>query len=265
MVVVSPDLVRGYVERNELLKKAYEIIANDPEVKELWFMSNVMAVKRLKYNDHGPVHAHIAAGAALEIYKLLLDAGIESSLVKDGVLSKREREYAWVVVLYGGLLHDIGNAIHRDLHEKLGAILAKPIIDRALLKILDEDSLRIRLRQEIMHSIHCTAYDVPCLTIEAGCVSVGDGLDMAEGRARVPYKVGQVNIHTVSALSIKKVEILEGEKTPVKINVYMDELAGVFQVDEVLMPKLEKTPIKDYIEISIIAGNKELKSYSPRL
>jgi metal-dependent HD superfamily phosphatase/phosphodiesterase len=33
-------------------------------------MSNVMAVERLKYNDHGPVHAKISSGAALEIFDL---------------------------------------------------------------------------------------------------------------------------------------------------------------------------------------------------
>jgi len=30
---------------------------------------------------------------------------------------------------------------------------------------------------------------------EAGCVKVGDGLDVAERRARVPYKLGGISIH----------------------------------------------------------------------
>jgi len=261
MVVVNQDLIKKFLEANPLLRKAYEVLASDVEARELWFMSNVMAVKRLKYNDHGPVHAHIAAGASLELYRLISEAGVESTLVKDGVVD--DPRHSWIVVLYGALLHDIGNAVHRDLHEKLGSFLAKPIIDRALSKIIDDDALRIRLRQEIMHSIHCTAYDVKCLTVEAGCVAVGDGLDMAEGRARVPYRMGQVNIHSVSALTIKKVDISRGDRTPVKINVYMDELAGVFQVDEVLMPKLRSTPLRDLIEISVIVDGKELKTYTP--
>ncbi len=261
LVVVSPDLLRKFLDSDRWLKKAYEALVNDPEVRELWFMSNVMAVKRLKYNDHGPVHAHIAAGAALQLYKQLLSHGVESTILRDRVVD--DRKYAWLIPLYGALLHDIGNAIHRDLHEKLGSLLAKPIIDRALAKIIDDPVTRIRLRQEIMHSIHCTAYDVECLTIEAGCVGVGDGLDMAEGRARVPYRLGQVNIHSLSALSIRRVEITEGDKTPIKIIVYMNELAGVFQVDEVLMPKLVKTPLKKYIEISVIVDGRELKTYTP--
>ena len=49
----------------------------------------------------------------------------------------------------------------------------------------------------------------------------------------------------------------------IKIIVYMNELAGVFQVDEVLMPKLKTTPLKDLVEVGIIVDGKELKTYSP--
>jgi len=261
VVVVSPELIKRFMDGDPWIKKAYEVLASDPEVQELWVMSNVMAVKRLRYNDHGPVHAQIAAGASLMLYDLLINNGVKPTLIKDGVVD--DIKYTWLIPLYGALLHDIGNSIHRDLHEKLGSILAKPLIDKALRKLVNDYRLRIRLRQEIMHSIHCTAYDVDCLTIEAGCVKVGDGLDMAEGRARVPYRMGQVNIHSVSALSIERVEVVNGSRTPIKIIVYMNELAGVFQVDEVLMPKLKTTPLKDLVEVGIIVDGKELKTYSP--
>ncbi len=260
--VVGKHLLDEVLADKPWLRRAYSIISSDPEVRALWEMSNVMAVKRLLYNDHGPVHARIAAGASLALYELLVEHGVESTLLRDGVVDKRE--YAWLVPLYGALLHDIGNAIHRDLHEKLGALLARPILDRILPEIIEDRELAVMLRQEIMHSIFCTAYDARCLTVEAGCVSVGDGLDMAEGRARVPYHMGSINIHSVSALSIKRVEITRGDDTPIKINIYMDEMAGVFQVDEVLMPKLKTTPLKDYVEITAISGDREIKTYSPR-
>ncbi|MEM4763205.1 MAG: HD domain-containing protein, partial [Desulfurococcaceae archaeon] len=204
MVIVSSKLIDVALEGNELLIKAYKLVESDPEIQALWYMANIMAVTRLKYNDHGPMHAKIAAGTALYLYKLLRSAGVESTIVKDGVIDKDE--YAWLVPLLGGLLHDIGNSIHRDAHEKTGALLAKPILDRILRKIIKDKYTRIKIRQEIMHAIHCTSYDVDCLTIEAGCVKVGDGLDMAEGRARIPYKLGGVTIHSVSALSISRVE-----------------------------------------------------------
>lgn len=260
--MINANLVKKIVSDKPLLRKAYGVLVNDPEVQILWEMANVMAVKRLKYNDHGPVHAQIAAGASLYLYQLLLDAGIKSTLLRDKLID--DPELAWIVPLYGALLHDIGNAIHRDLHEKLGSLLAKPIIERALEKLIDDPRTRIVLRQEIMHSIHCTAYDVVCLTIEAGCVGVGDGLDMAEGRARVPYRLGGISIHSVSALSIKKVEVVPGESVPIKIMVHMNERAGIFQVDEVLMPKIKTTPLKDYVEVYAIINGEPLKTYTPK-
>ncbi|MEM0506427.1 MAG: phosphohydrolase [Thermosphaera sp.] len=259
MVLVGPSLLLELISNNPLLKKTYEVAISDIELLTLWEHSNIMAVKRLKYNDHGPVHAHIAAGAALSIFQILLKRGLTPSLIRDGVVSSNE--YAMLVPLIGGLLHDIGNSIHRDMHEKIGALLAVPIIDRLLRQVVNDERDVIKIRQEIAHAIYCTSYDVECLTVEAGTVKVGDGLDMAEGRARVPYRLGGVSIHSVSALSIRRVEINPGESNPIRINIYMNEYAGIFQVDEVLIPKIKTTPLKNMIEVHVIIGDKEVKSY----
>lgn len=259
MVVVNAKLLEAILPSNELLVKAYRLVIGDFEVQTLWYMSNIMAVNRLKYNDHGPVHAHIVAGTALYLYQLLRSRGVESTLLRDGVVENEA--YTWLVPLLGGLLHDIGNSIHRHMHEATGSLLAKPIIDKVLEKLIEEPAIRVRIRQEIMHSIHCTSYDVECLTIEAGCVKVADGLDMAEGRARVPYKLGGVTIHSVSALSIRRVEIVPSDKKPIRVNVYMSERAGVFQVDEVFMPKLNTTPLKNLVEVYVLVENNILKHY----
>ncbi len=259
MVIVNAKLLEVILPSNELLVRAYRLVTGDFEVQTLWLMSNIMAVNRLKYNDHGPVHAHIVAGTALYLYQLLRSRGIESTLLRDGVVENEA--HTWLVPLLGGLLHDIGNSVHRHMHEAIGSLLAKPIIDRVLEKLIEEPAIRVRIRQEIMHSIHCTSYDVECLTIEAGCVKVADGLDMAEGRARVPYKLGGVTIHSISALSIKRVEIIPSDKKPVRVNVYMSERAGIFQVDEVFMPKLNTTPLKNLIEVYVLVENNILKHY----
>jgi len=261
MVIVKPDLIDELANRDQWIAKVYSYMLSDPEVNVLWEMSNVMAVKRLKYNDHGPIHAKIAAGSAVYLFKQLVEKNVKPTLIRDGVVDRVE--HAVLVPLIGGLLHDIGNAIHRDLHEKLGALLAKPIIERVLEKLVEDQITRIKLRQEIMHAIHCTAYDVECLTIEAGCVKVGDGLDMAEGRARIPYRLGGVSIHSVSALSIKKVEITDDEELPIKVNVYMDEKAGIFQVDEILLPKIKSTPLKKYVSVYAIVDGEVIKYFKP--
>ena len=33
-----------------------------------------------------------------------------------------------------------------------------------------------------------------CLTIEAGVLKVSDAIDMTQGRSRIPFEAGQVNI-----------------------------------------------------------------------
>lgn len=262
MVTVNRDLLRKHLSRSSILQKAYSVLMNDPEVKVLLRMSNVMAVHRLRYNDHGPIHADIVAGAALEIFERILSSksiNVVPSSIRDKVVPSVE--YSRIIVMYAALLHDIGNSIHRDMHEKFGALLAKELVDRALAKIVDETELRIAIRQEILHAIYSTAYDLQCLSLEAGVVKVADGLDMAEGRARMPYKLGKMDIHAVSALSIKRVEIDEGRERPLSITVIMDDMAGLFQVEKVLLPKIETSGIADMFEVYISAKGRHLRVY----
>ncbi len=86
-------------------------------------------------------------------------------------------------------------------------------------------------------------------TVEAGVVRVADALDMAHGRSRIPVESGQVGIHSLSAAAIDEVRIEKGEKRPVRIEIMMNNTAGIFQVDDLLATKLRGTPIADHIEI----------------
>jgi metal-dependent HD superfamily phosphatase/phosphodiesterase len=83
---------------------------------------------------------------------------------------------------------------------------------------------------------------------------------MEAGRARIPFKAGKIDIHAVSALSIEKIEILEGEKKPITIKITMSNSAGVFQIDELLKPRIENSGLQDYIHVvAEITGEKESK------
>ncbi|MGA9387345.1 MAG: phosphohydrolase, partial [Candidatus Bathyarchaeia archaeon] len=73
--------------------------------------------------------------------------------------------------------------------------------------------------------------------------------DMEKGRARIPFEAGKVDIHSVSALSIEKVDIHEGDKTPVTIKIKMSNSAGVFQIDELLKPRIENSGLRNYIHV----------------
>jgi metal-dependent HD superfamily phosphatase/phosphodiesterase len=96
--------------------------------------------------------------------------------------------------------------------------------------------------------------------MEAGCAKVADGTDMAEGRARMPYDKGKVDIHSLSALSIKDVEIVKGNKKPIRVVVSMDNPAGIFQIEQMLVKKVETSGIKKYVEIVAVEKGRQIKS-----
>ncbi len=258
--IVSPKLIEKHIEHNELVARAWSILQDDEEVNMLLRMANINAVVRLLYNDHGPVHARIVAGSALEIMDILLDAGIKPSGLEHGTLESIDE--ARLVVLLGAYLHDIGNAVHRVNHEFAGAIISLGILDRILPRILGtSDKRKIGfIKYEVAHAIYSTAQNVNALTMEASIVKVADATDMAEGRARYPYKKGKTNMHALSALAIKRVEIDRGEEKPLRLNVYMTERAGYFQLEQVLIPKVKTSMLSGMIEIQpvvIVNGREE--------
>ena len=256
MTVVSPHLIYKHL-REPHLRKVFNFLENDVETQTYLQMANVMAVERLRYNDHGPVHSRITSGSALEIFEIL-SRRFTPTTVRDGVCSLED---AKVAVLCGAYLHDIGNAIHRDAHHMHGCIIASPILDRLLSKVYPTNrELALRLKSEILHCIFSHDENVKCLSIEAGSVKVADGTDMAEGRARIPYRMGDVDIHSLSALAIRRVEILEGKSRPVRILVNMDNPAGVFQIEQVLGRKISSSGIDEWIEVVALEKGKEIKT-----
>ncbi|MCE4624343.1 MAG: HD domain-containing protein [Desulfurococcales archaeon] len=246
--LVGPKLVAAHVEKSPLLSRAWEALTTDREIQSLLRMANINAVERLLYNDHGPVHAAIVSGSALEIFDILYRHGLRPSSIIHRIT--RSLDCAKLIVLMGAYLHDIGNSIHRKHHELVGAMMAAPILDRLLPAIVEgEDCDPYMIRSEIQHAIYATAMDVEALTLEASVVKVADATDMAEGRARLPYAKGKEDIHALSALSIKKVIIEENRdsRRPLRIKVYMEDMAGMFQIERVLLPKIKTSIIGEYI------------------
>jgi hypothetical protein len=81
---------------------------------------------------------------------------------------------------------------------------------------------------------------------------------MEEGRARIPFEAGKVDIHSVSALSIQRVEILEDREKPITIRIAMSNPAGVFQIDQLLKPRIENSGLQNYIRVlAEITGEKQ--------
>jgi len=256
MVLVSSRLIHKHLD-SPLLSDAFNLLQEDIEIQSYLRMSNIMAVKRLGYNDHGPVHAKIIAGSAMEIFRLLMTR-VEPSSVTHGVCGYDD---ARLIVLLGAYLHDVGNAVHRINHEQSSVILALNPLERILNRLYSGDpGLAYRVKCEVLHALFSSSDQVPCLSIEAGAVSIADGTDMAEGRSRVPYMSGKNDIHSISAQAIKRVEILKGNEKPVSIHVSMENPAGVFQIEEVMGPKIESSGMPELVEVVATMNGEKIKT-----
>ncbi|MEM0212145.1 MAG: HD domain-containing protein [Candidatus Methanomethylicia archaeon] len=253
MVEVSQTLIKRYLNNGKILK-AWNMLERSIEIQTLLKMSNIMAVKRLKYNDHGPVHSRITSGAALEILKIISKHRTPNVILDHGM----NMEDAQLTILLGAYLHDIGNCIHRIQHPQNGCYIIEKPLNKILRNIYDRLEDRVKIKCEVLHCIYSSDDEIQCLSLEAGIVKVADGLDMAEGRARIPYDLGKKDIHSLSALAIKRVEIEEGNIKPLKIKVVMENPAGIFQIQNVLMKKISTSGLRDLIEITAININGEI-------
>jgi metal-dependent HD superfamily phosphatase/phosphodiesterase len=239
---------------NPKLQQIIDRVNGDDELYTLWQVANVNAVQRLGMSDHGPVHVQIVTNIALKLLRLLVDRGVQPNLVVNHNLTVEDAE---MVVVLASLLHDIGMSIHRIDHEQYSLFLARSKVKELLEGIYDVSTMTI-LTSEIMHAIISHRAGGKPLTLEAGIVRVSDALDMAEGRSRIPFQAGKVNIHSVSAAAIEEIKIEQGESKPIRIVARMSNSAGIFQLDELLKDKLEGSGLEPYIEVeAMIEGEAE--------
>jgi len=249
-------LIRIPARHNPKLQEIIDRMNGDDELYTLWQVMNVNAVQRLGMSDHGPVHLQIVANIALRLLRLIVEHNIQPSVM---IHHKLPAEDAEVIVAMASLFHDVGMSIHRIDHELYSLFLASPKI-KELLEGIYGIPTRTIILSEILHAIISHRADGRPLTLEAGIVRVSDALDMAEGRSRIPFQEGIVNIHSLSASAIEKIRIEKGDLKPVRIGILMNNSAGIFQVDELLKNKLEGSGLEPYVEVeAVIEGETEKK------
>ncbi len=240
---------------NDLLGQALERINSNEEIAVMWEMTNTNAMKRMGYSDHGPVHFQIVANGALRMCRILVGRGIEMGVVRDYALTNQHAE---LIVVLAALFHDLGMTINRKGHEEFSLFIGMKIMDEVLDFLPTRE--RVIVKGETLHAVINHRDDGRPTTVEAGIVRVADALDMSEGRSRIPFEQGEVNIHSLSAYAIDKVEINEGKETPVEITIYMNNSSGLFQVDELLKEKLKESGIEKYCEVkAYVVGETEKK------
>ena len=241
---------------NAKLKYVIDKVKEDTKLQTFWKCANVMAIERMGYTDHGPTHVKIVANLALKLLRILVDRQVKPSIVRNYGMKNEDAE---VVVVLGSIFHDLGMIVIRNDHEKYSALIALEFIEKCLTPIYSEEERAI-ICSEVLHAIVAHEHPNKPLTVEAGIVGIADALDMEAGRARIPFESGKIDIHAVSALSIEKVEVIEGERKPVTIRITMSNSAGVFQIDELLKPRIETSGLQEYFHVvAEITGEKERK------
>jgi metal-dependent HD superfamily phosphatase/phosphodiesterase len=241
---VAEAKVRAPTRGNRKLESFLEAVNGDDQVRAWWYMAQVQS-ERLGMSDHSWVHMQIVLNIALRLLRLLVKAGVEPAMVSDHGMRDRDAE---VVVAGGALLHDVGMSIHRADHEAYSLFLASGALDRLLSGCYREPE-RTVVAAEILHAIIGHRRRGEPYTLEAGVVRVADALDMAQGRSRIPLEAGQEGIHSISAAAIDEVRIEAGEERPVRIEIELNNSAGIFQVDDLLATKIRGTPLEGRVEV----------------
>jgi metal-dependent HD superfamily phosphatase/phosphodiesterase len=236
--------IRAPSERNPSLDKLIANANADDQLKGWWHMQQVTA-ERLHMSDHSWVHVQIVVNIALRLLRLLRRAGVEPNVVTDHGLLPRDAE---VIVTAAVLLHDAGMSIHRTDHEQFSLFLAADKLPTLLDGIYDEPQKTV-VASEALHAIIGHRRRGDPITVEASIVRVADALDMEQGRSRVPFSERRPNIHSLSAAAIDDVRIDPGDDRAIRIEIEMNNSAGIFQVDELLATKLRGTAIEEHVEV----------------
>jgi metal-dependent HD superfamily phosphatase/phosphodiesterase len=176
---------------------------------------------------------------------MLHKQGIQSAIERDHAMNTSDAE---VIIAGACLLHDLGMSIHRVDHEAYSLFLAADSLGH-LLEDIYEQPERTIVESEILHAIIGHRSAGRPLTLEAGIVRVADALDMEHGRSRTSLETHLANIHSLSAAAIDEVRIVEGETRPIRIEIEMNNSAGVFQVDSLLGSKLRGSGLEEHIEV----------------
>ncbi len=255
---IEEATVRAPTRGNRKLEGFLSAVNEDEQVRAWWYMAQVHA-ERLGMSDHSWVHMQIVLNIALRLLRLLVRDGVEPAVVADHGMSARDAE---VVVAGGALLHDVGMSIHRNDHEAYSLFLAAGALDRLLASSYREPK-RTVIASEILHAIIGHRRRGEPYTVEAGVVRVADALDMAQGRTRIPLEAGREGIHSISAAAIDEVRIEAGEERAVRIEIELNNSAGIFQVDDLLATKIRGTPLEGRVEVvAKIEGESEKRLLS---
>lgn len=255
--------IQNKLSNNPICLELVNYLFADAELQELQEYANNVSIRRLGFNDHGPVHMRQVVYNSIKMLNILHQSGIKTSLEQEEIGTFDDSMCA---VILAGMMHDLGMSIGRQGHEDMSVMLANPIIDRTLMHLFPDDlHRRVIIKSIAIESIvgHMSSKKVH--SIEAGILLIADGCDMTKGRARIPMSMNNAprvgDIHKYSANAINRIKICHGEKKPIKISIEMSGDVGFFQIEEVLITKIDSSPAKQFIELYAGVTGQEFKCY----
>lgn len=265
LIALTEELVELTLNKDDLPLRVIKTLIEDAEVDAIQDYANTVSIARLGFNDHGPVHMRTVCRNALKMLKILYQQGITTSIENELVGSFTDSVTA---VILASFMHDFGMTIGRQDHELYSGILAYSVINRILEQELPgDDNLRRRvtIRSVALEGIIGHMGSRKIHSIEAGLILIADGCDMTKGRARIPMEMHSKpsvgDIHKYSANSIEKVQVMAGEQRPIKIEVHMSADVGFFQIEEVLIQKINSSTAKHLVELYAGVDGQEMKKY----
>lgn len=265
LLETAQKLVHLTADNDELPLRVMRALIEDPEIQAVQEYANSVSIVRLGFNDHGPVHMRTVCRNALKMLRILHESGVKTCLETEQTGSITDSVTA---VMLAGFLHDYGMSIGRQDHELYSGIMAFSVINRILEECLPSPKdigRRVAIRSMAMEGILGHMGSRKIHSLEAGLILVADGCDMTKGRARIPMEINTKpmvgDIHKYSANSIETVRIYRGEDKPIKIEVTMSSDVGFFQIEEVLIPKINASPAKNLVELYAGVMDQELKKY----
>lgn len=265
LIKLAKEIVELTPEKDDLPLKIVQLLIKDEEIQAVQDYANTVSIVRLGFNDHGPVHMRTVCKNSLKMLKILYTKQIKTSLEKEGAGTFADSVSA---VILASFLHDYGMSIARQDHELYSGILALPKINEILDKVLPEKKdlkRKVTIRSLTLEGIIGHMGTRRIHSIEAGLILIADGCDMTKGRARIPMEISTKpsvgDIHKYSANSIESVKIYSGEEKPIKIEVKMSADVGFFQIEEVLLQKINSSPAKSLVELYAGVEGQEMKKY----
>lgn len=251
------------ISKYPVCKKLVEFLFSDEELHEMQDYANNVSIKRLGFNDHGPVHMRQVTNNAIKMLEILHEAKIQTSIEKEETGTFEDSICALILA---GMTHDLGMMTGRQSHEEMSVTFALPVMERALKFVFPDDiKRRVVIKALAAEAVigHMTTRKIHSL--EAGILLVADGCDMTKGRARIPLAIHNTprigDIHIYSANAVVRVGIHHGTNKPVRIDIEMSSEVGFFQIEEVLLAKINSSPAKQYIEVFAGVSGEEAKCY----